>query len=110
MRDMQRAMIATAMVLAASALIVAILALRQAHNESATYADVGAASVAKLRGLMTEDEVRGILGTPAVVFRDNPRAQCWAYHSPYEVRMCFGPKRRLAWWASNVPPKSSTAS
>ena len=107
---MQRAMIGTSMVLAAGALIVAIVALRQAHNEPATYAEVGAASVAKLQGLMTQDDVRAVLGTPAVVFRDNPRAQCWAYHSPYEVRMCFGPKRRLAWWSSNVPHKRTTAS
>ena len=103
-------MIGISMVLATGALIIAVVALRQAHSKPATYAEVGAASVAKLRGLMTQDQVRTILGTPAVVFRDNPRAQCWAYHSPYEVRMCFGAKRRLAWWASNVPHKRAIAS
>jgi hypothetical protein len=58
---------------------------------------------------MSQDDVRALLGTPATVFRDNPRAQCWAYHTPYEVRMCFGPKRRLAWWATNVPHEHAHA-
>src|SRR5712691_757117 len=98
-------MIGASLLLAFAALIVAVVALREARNEPNTYAGVGAASIARLQGLMTQDEVRALLGTPATVFRDNPRAQCWAYHSPYEVRMCFGPKRHLAWWASNVPQK-----
>jgi hypothetical protein len=102
-RSTERLAIIIAIVLAGGALIVAVIALRSGDNEQPTYAELGAASIGQLHGLMSQDDVRSLLGTPASVYRDNPRAQCWAYHSPYEVRMCFGQKRRLAWWASNVP-------
>jgi hypothetical protein len=102
----ERLAIAVAIVLAGGALIVAVIALRSAEEKQTTYAGLGAASIGQLHGLMSQDEVRSLLGAPASVYRDNPRAQCWAYHSPYEVRMCFGQKRRLAWWASNVPRAS----
>jgi outer membrane protein assembly factor BamE (lipoprotein component of BamABCDE complex) len=102
-RSAERLTSAIALMLAAAALIVAVIALRSTNKEERTYAGLGAASIAQLHGLMTQEQVRSLLGTPATVYRDNARAQCWAYHSPYDVRMCFGPRRRLAWWASNVP-------
>jgi hypothetical protein len=59
---------------------------------------------------MTPVEVRRSFGEPDEVFRNNPRALCWAYHAPYEVRMCWGPKRRSAWIATNVPLRSESPS
>lgn len=56
---------------------------------------------------MTRREVIMRLGLPDRIFRRNPRAECWAYEGPYEVRMCFGAKRRLAWVAHNIPPDKS---
>lgn len=97
------------MLISSAALVVAVVALRHTRHDKGTYAEVAAASIARLHGLMSQDDVRALLGTPATVFRDNPRAQCWAYHTPYEVRMCFGPKRRLAWWATNVPHEHAHA-
>jgi hypothetical protein len=52
---------------------------------------------------MTPDEVRRSFGEPDEVFRNNPRALCWAYHAPYQIRMCWGPKRQSAWIAGNYP-------
>ena len=54
-------------------------------------------------GRMTPPEVRQSFGPPDEVFRNNPRALCWAYRAPYRVRMCWGPKRRGAWIGHNVP-------
>lgn len=56
-----------------------------------------------LRGLMTRQEVVAAIGLPDEVFRKNPRAECWAYTGPYSVRLCFGAKRRLAWWSVSIP-------
>jgi hypothetical protein len=56
------------------------------------------------RNRMTPDEVRRSFGEPDDVFRKNPRALCWAYHSPYRIRMCWGPKRKSAWIGHNAPP------
>jgi hypothetical protein len=52
---------------------------------------------------MTPDRVRHLFGEPDEVFRDNPRALCWAYATPYEIRMCWGPNRQAAWIAHNIP-------
>jgi hypothetical protein len=52
---------------------------------------------------MTPDEVRRSFGQPDQVFRNNPRALCWAYANPYEIRMCWGPKRQAAWISHNIP-------
>jgi hypothetical protein len=52
---------------------------------------------------MTPAQVRAWFGEPDVVFRDNPRALCWSYATPYKVRMCWGPKRKAAWISHNVP-------
>jgi hypothetical protein len=53
---------------------------------------------------MTPDQVQELFGEPDQVFRDNPRALCWAYVTPYEIRMCWGPKRQAAWIGHNIPP------
>lgn len=55
---------------------------------------------------MTPDDVRRSFGEADEVFRNNPRALCWAYHSPYQIRMCWGPKRKAAWIGHNVPVRS----
>jgi hypothetical protein len=52
---------------------------------------------------MTPDQMRQLLGEPAQVFRSNPRALCWSYDRPYEIRMCWGPKRKAAWISHNIP-------
>ena len=52
---------------------------------------------------MAPDEVRQLLGKPAQVFRNNPRALCWSYVMPYEIRMCWGAKRKAAWISHNIP-------
>jgi hypothetical protein len=36
---------------------------------------------------MTPDEVRHSFGEPDTVFRNNPRALCWSYANPYEIRI-----------------------
>ena len=102
-QNLPRITVAASVALASAALIVAVLALHEARDWRPTYGEVGATSVAQLGDAMTPDDVRALLGTPATVIRDNRRALCWAYHSPYEVHLCFGPKRHLAWWSSNVP-------
>ena len=57
---------------------------------------------------MTPEEVRHSFGPPDAVFRNNPRALCWSYSGPYEIRMCWGPKRQAAWIATNVTPDRTT--
>ena len=57
---------------------------------------------------MTPDEVRHSFGEPDAVLRNNPRALCWSYAGPYEIRMCWGPKRQAAWIATNVKPDRPT--
>jgi hypothetical protein len=52
---------------------------------------------------MTPDEVRRSFGEPHEVFRNNPRALCWAYDSPYQIRMCWGAKRKAPWIGHNIP-------
>jgi hypothetical protein len=61
---------------------------------------------------VTRHEVRSIIGPPDSIYRNNPRAECWAYSAPgggtgreqpYEVQICFGPKRNLAWMAAGGP-------
>jgi hypothetical protein len=56
-----------------------------------------------VRNRMTPAQVRQLFGEPADVFRSNPRALCWSYATPYEIRMCWGPKRKAAWISHNVP-------
>jgi hypothetical protein len=84
---------------------VALVALHEARDvgPTPTYAEITLAAVRQLEGLETQAEVRKLLGRPHEIYRNNPRAQCWRYTAPYELQMCFGAKRRLAWWAGNVP-------
>ena len=98
-----RLLAACALVVALVALAVSIAAMREARR-TPTSSEVGAASIARFSDLMgqrgiTREQVREILGSPQAVFRRNPRAECWAYTTPAPARMCFGPKRHLAWAA-----------
>jgi hypothetical protein len=103
---MMRGLVGIALVLASAALVLAVVhESRDVHS----YADAWAGSVHKLRPLISQNDVRALLGDPQTVFRDNARAQCWEYTTRMRVRMCFGPKRRLAWWATNVPPEHPPA-
>jgi hypothetical protein len=93
-----------------STLVVAVAALREAReaNEPPTYAEITGAAVRQFQAAgsrMTPAEVLRLLGKPDEVFRDNPRALCWRYSAPYEIRMCWGPKRRQAWIAHDIPPE-----
>jgi hypothetical protein len=49
------------------------------------------------RNRMTPDQVRHSFGAPDDVYRDNVRALCWSYASPYQIQLCWGPKRQAAW-------------
>jgi hypothetical protein len=57
----------------------------------------------RFHGRMTPNEVRASFGNPDEVVRDNRRALCWAYRSPYHIEMCWGAKREAAWIGHNVP-------
>jgi hypothetical protein len=102
---------AAALALAAASLVVAVLALREARHahEPPTYGEISEAAIRQLgefaheKGGMTPDDARRALGMPTEVFRDNPRALCWRYETPFEIRMCWGPKRQRAWIAHSIP-------
>lgn len=100
--------IAAGLLLATTALAVALLALREARQptEPPTYAEITAAGVSRFVAAgnqMTPPQVAMLLGEPTEVYRDNAKALCWRYASPYEIRMCWGPKRKQAWISTNIP-------
>jgi hypothetical protein len=114
---MLRLGVAAALVLSTAALVVAALALVESRGEPnevastptsvggwTAYAPLHERAPVALEGLMTREQVVAVLGLPDDVFRKNARAECWAYTSPYAIRLCFGPKRRLAWWSVTTPP------
>lgn len=74
---------------------------RQPNSPWASYAPLRLP--VKLDGLISREQVIAAIGLPDEVFRKNPRAECWAYEGPYTLRLCFGPKRRLAWWSGSIP-------
>jgi hypothetical protein len=84
----------------------AVNALRESE-ELVTEAQLTAAALAQFSAGddQTPARMRQLLGAPDHVFRDNPRALCWRYTTPYEVRMCWGPKRRSPWIAQSPPPE-----
>jgi hypothetical protein len=103
-----KTVIGVTLLLAVAALAVAVAAFREARdaNEAPTYAAITAAAVRQFGedgNRMTPAQVLRLLGKPDEVYRDNPRALCWRYAAPYEIRMCWGPKRRAAWIAHNIP-------
>ena len=107
-----KGVIAVAVLTAVAALAVAIAALREARQTErpATYAEITAAAVRQFTASgnrMTPVQVLRLLGEPAAVYRNNPRALCWRYTAPYVIEMCWGPKRRRAWIAHNIPPQES---
>jgi hypothetical protein len=74
---------------------------------AATPATLAAITQITRRGnRVTPEQVRVLLGHPTEVYRNNPRALCWRYTTPHEVRLCWGPKRQQAWLASSIPPSS----
>jgi hypothetical protein len=90
-----------ALLVAVAALAVAVAAFREAR-EVPTQAEITEAAVETFLqsgNQMTPAQVLRLLGKPHEVFRNNPRALCWRYSAPYEIRMCWGPKRRQAWIA-----------
>ena len=90
---------------AVTALAVAVAALRETRDVP-TQAEITAAGVGtfvRSGNRMTPPQVLRLLGEPDDVFRNNARALCWRYSGPYEIRMCWGPKRRAAWIAHNIP-------
>ena len=113
---MTRALAATAAVFATAAFVIAVAAYHRASERPS----VGVLSEASIRHLwhaaaherLTREDVRVYIGNPASIYRDNPRAECWAYSAPgggsgteppYQIQMCFGPKRHLAWLAYSGP-------
>jgi hypothetical protein len=97
-----------ALLIAVAALALAVAALREVRqaDEPPTYAEITASGVHEFLAAgnqMTPAQVLGLLGKPDEVYRDNPRALCWRYTAPFEIRMCWGPKRRQAWIATNTP-------
>ena len=109
---MTKAIAAVALLLAVASLSLAAVAFHEARDalKVPTQAEITAAAVHEFQGAgnrMTPDEVLRLLGNPADVFRDNPRALCWHYSTPYEIRMCWGLKRQSAWIATNIPRDKS---
>jgi hypothetical protein len=106
-----KALIVVALLLASASFAVAIAALREARQAErpTTYAEITAAGVRQFTAAgnrMTPGQVQRLLRKPDVVYRSNPRALCWRYTAPYVIEMCWGPKRRQAWIAHNIPPQA----
>jgi hypothetical protein len=104
----RRALTIAPFVVSVVALSVAAVALHQARQPSATpsVADIQAAGVREFTAAgnqMTPTEVLHLLGKPTEVYRNNPKALCWRYDAPHEIKMCWGPKRKQAWIATSIP-------
>jgi len=56
-QNLARITVAASVVRASAALMVAVLAFREARDRGQTYGEVGATSVAQLGGAMTPDDV-----------------------------------------------------
>jgi hypothetical protein len=109
-----KASVGAGLLLSAAALVVAIAAFRETRqaNVPPTDAEIAAAAVREFQAAgnrMTPAQVLRLLGEPDQVYRNNPRALCWRYMAPYVIEMCWGPKRRRAWIAHNIPPEDSRA-
>ena len=105
---MRRALTLAPLAVSLVAVLLAGLALRESRQrpDVPTAGEIQLAGVKALtsaRDGMTPAQARGLLGQPTEVFRDNARALCWRYDTPYEVRMCWGPKRRSPWVSVQVP-------
>ena len=105
---MRRALAIAPLVLSVAALVVASSALYEARgtSEPPSAGDIQAAGVQEFMAAgnqMTPDEVLQLLGRPTEVYRNNPRALCWRYDGAYEIRMCWGLKRKQAWISTNIP-------
>jgi hypothetical protein len=58
---------------------------------------------AQLHGLASQDRVRELIGSPTRI-QETPQATYWEYDEPFEIRVVFGPRGRLAWWSMMNPP------
>lgn len=58
---------------------------------------------ASLQGLESQERVRELIGSPARVER-TPDATFWEYDEPFQIRVVFGPRGRVAWWSMANPP------
>lgn len=101
MRRSRRWALSAVVALGIVAVVVAVIVVSKPTEKERMAEAV--AEFSESRNRMTPDEVRRSFGDPDEVFRNNPRALCWAYHSPYQIRMCWGPKRKAAWIGHNVP-------
>ena len=94
----------------AASLVLAVIVLgvafgvrafdRQKEDRPTSAEPTRSSRLAELAPLMSQAQVVRLLGRPETVYRNNQRAQCWRYTSPI-VQLCFGPKRRLAWWGGS---------
>jgi hypothetical protein len=107
---MAKALLGVALLMAATALVVAVAAFREARgaNEPKTVAEVTAAGVRQITDAgnrITPAQVVELLGKPDQVYRNNPRALCWRYVIPYTIEICWGPKRQRVMIGHNIPPQ-----
>ena len=105
---MAKALLGVALLMAATALVVAIAAFREAReaNEPTTLAEItiaGVREITEARNRITPTQVVELLGKPDQVYRNNPRALCWRYLVPYTIEICWGPKRQRAMIGHNIP-------
>lgn len=106
--NVAKALIGATLLIAVAALAVAIAAFREARapNERPTLGEVTAAGVREITeagNRVTPAEVVQLLGKPAQVYRNNPRALCWRYVVPYLIEICWGPKRQQALIGNDIP-------
>jgi hypothetical protein len=103
-----RAVIGATPVVAIASLVIALAALLAARepNQTPTQAEIVEAGVRRFveaGNQMAPQEFARLVGKPDEVYRNNPRALCWRYSLPYEIQMCWGPKRQQAWIGTNIP-------
>lgn len=104
---MRRSLVLAPLALSVGAFIFAGPAFHESRQaRTPSVADIQVAGVKEFTASgnkLTPAQVLELLGKPTEVYRNNPRALCWRYDAPYEVKMCWGPKRKQAWIATNIP-------
>jgi hypothetical protein len=81
--------------------VVGLLALDAARDakHQPLYAEAVADAFDSIDTGMTQQQVVNRIGFPQQALR-----QCWTYESAYRIKLCFGPKRRVATIEKNTPP------
>jgi hypothetical protein len=94
-------LVVVALVLSATGLVVGLLALRAARDAKhhPSYAEAVAEAFDSIDTGMTPQEVVNRIGFPREILR-----RCWTYESAYTIKVCFGPRRRVATIAKSTPP------